>query len=116
VKGVTTTWKEDLTKTEKCTMQLVLSVVRDAKSHSNQLKVRMYYVATVSKLIDLQEEILVEALADETADETTLTENHEKCTKQLVHNVTRLAKCHSNQHQVRMSYVATVSKLTEINF
>lgn len=82
-----------------------------AKYHSNQLKVKMYYAKTVSKLQGHQEEITIDL---ETIDETTSQADLEKCTKQPVANAENLAKSRSNQHQEKTYFVANASKQEEI--
>ena len=103
-------------------MLLVEIVANNAKFHSSQDKTNQSTVVTVSRNInhkteevqDLGEEAQVaEDLVDEEAqvDEEALTEDHEKCTKQLVETAVRNVKSHSSQKKTNQSTVVNVFKV-----
>ena len=117
-------------------MLLVETVVSNAKFHSSQDRTNQYTVVTVSRNInhkteevqDLGEEAQVaedlvaeeaqaveveEDLAAEEAlaEEVDLTEDHEKCTKQLVEIAVRNVKFHLNQKATNQSTVVNVFKV-----
>ena len=102
-------------------MPLVETVVRDAKSHLNQDKTNQSTATNVFKSINHKaEEVdlaegaqVVEDLAAEEAlaEEVALTEDHEKCTKQLVETVVRNVKFHLNQKETSQSIVVNVFKV-----
>ena len=102
-------------------MLLVEIVVNNAKFHSSQDRTNQYTVVTVFRNInhkteeeDLAEEVQVaEDLAEEEAlaEEVDLTEDHEKCTRQLVEIVVRIVKFHSNQKETSQSIVVNVFKV-----
>ena len=102
-------------------MLLVETVVSNAKFHSSQDRTNQYTVVTVSRNInhkteveDLAEEAQVaEDLAAEEAlaVEVDLTEDHEKCTRQLVEIVVRNVKFHLSQKETSQSTVANVFKV-----
>ena len=102
-------------------MLLVEIVANNAKFHSSQDKTNQSTVVTVSRNInhkteevqDLGEEAQVaEDLVDEEAqaDEEALTEDHEKCTKQLVETAVRNVKSHSSQNKTSQFIVMNVFK------
>ena len=105
-------------------MQLVETVVSNAKFHSSQDKTSQSTVTNVFQSInqhleevqvaeDLAEEAaLEEDLAEEAAleEEAALTEDHEKCTKQLVEIVRKNVKFHSNQEETSQSIATNVFK------
>ena len=105
-------------------MLLVGIVVNNAKFHSSQDRTNQYTVVIVSRNInhkteevDLAEEAqvaeVVEDLAAEgaLAEEVDLTEDHEKCTRQLVEIVVRNVKFHSNQKETNQSTAVSVFKV-----
>ena len=102
-------------------MLLVETVVNNAKFHSSQDRTNQYTVVTVSRNInhkteeeDLAEEAQVaEDLAAEEAlaEEVDLTEDHEKCTRQLVEIVVRNVKFHSSQKETNQSTAVNVFKV-----
>ena len=102
-------------------MLLVETVVNNAKFHSSQDRTNQYTVVTVSRNInhkteeeDLAEEAQVaEDLAAEEAlaEEVDLTEDHEKCTRQLVGIVVRNVKFHSSQKETNQSTAVSVFKV-----
>ena len=103
-------------------MLLVETVVNNAKFHSSQDRTNQYTVVTVSRNInhkteeeeDLAEEAQVaEDLAAEEAlaEEVDLTEDHEKCTRQLVEIVVRNVKFHSSQKETNQSTAVSVFKV-----
>ena len=102
-------------------MLLVGIVVNNAKFHSSQDRINQYTVVTVSRNInhkteeeDLAEEAqVVEDLEVEEAlvEEVDLTEDHEKCTRQLVETVVRNVKSHSSQNKTSQSTAANVFKV-----
>ena len=102
-------------------MLLVEIVVNNAKFHSSQDRTNQYTVVIVSRntnhkteVEDLAEEAQVaEDLAAEEAlaEEVDLTEDHEKCTRQLVEIVVRNVKFHSNQKETNQSTAVSVFKV-----
>jgi len=102
-------------------MLLVEIVVNNAKFHSSQDRTNQYTVVTVSRNInhkteeeDLAEEaqVVEDLVAEEAlAEEVDLTEDHEKCTRQLVEIVVRNVKFHSNQKETSQSIVVNVFKV-----
>ena len=108
-------------------MQLVETVVSNAKFHSSQDKTNQSTVTNVFQSInqhleevqvavDLAEEVaLAEDLAEEVAlaAEAALTEDHEKCTKQHVETVVMNAKFHLSQNRTSLYTARIVSRNTE---
>ena len=102
-------------------MLLVEIVVNNAKFHSSQDRTNQYTVVIVSRntnhkteVEDLAEEAQVaEDLAAEEAlaEEVDLTEDHEKCTRQLVEIVVRNVKFHLNQKETSQSTAVNVFKV-----
>ena len=103
-------------------MLLVEIVANNDKFHSSQDRTNQYTVVIVSRNInhkteevqDLGEEAQVaEDLVDEEAqvDEEALTEDHEKCTKQLVETVVKNVKFHLNQKETSQSIAVNVFKI-----
>jgi len=103
-------------------MQLVETVVSNAKFHSSQDKTSQSTVTNVFQSInqhleevqvaaDLAEE--VEAMVEEAAleEEAALTEDHEKCTKRLVEIVVKIVKFHSSQNKTSQSTAANAFKV-----
>jgi len=108
-------------------MQLVETVVSNAKFHSSQDKTSQSTVTNVFQSInqhleevqvaeDLAEE--VEALAEDLAEEVealeeeaALTEDHEKCTKLHVEIVVKIVRFHSSQDKISQSIAASVFKV-----
>jgi len=105
-------------------MQLVETVVSNAKFHLSQDKTSQSTVTNVFQSInqhleevqvaeDLAEE--VEAMVEEAAleEEAALTEDHEKCTKQHVETVVMNAKFHLSQNRTSLYTARIVSRNTE---
>ena len=102
-------------------MQLVETVVSNAKFHSSQDKTSQSTVTNVFQSINqhLEEvqvaEDLVEeaALAEEAvlAEEAALTEDHEKCTRLHVEIVAKIVRFHSSQNKTNQSIAASVFKV-----
>ena len=103
-------------------MQLVETVVSNAKFHSSQDKTSQSTVTNVFQSInqhleevqvaaDLAEE--VEAMVEEAAlaEEAVLTEDHEKCTRLHVEIVATIVMFHSNQNKTSQSIAASVFKV-----
>ena len=103
-------------------MQLVVTVVSNAKFHSSQDKTSQSTVTNVFQSInqhleevqvaeDLAEE--VEAMVEEAAleEEAALTEDHEKCTRLHVEIVAKIVRFHSNQNKTSQSIAASVFKV-----
>ena len=103
-------------------MQLVETVVSNAKFHSSQDKTSQSTVTNVFQSInqhleevqvaeDLAEE--VEAMVEEAAleEEAALTEDHEKCTRLHVEIVAKIVRFHSNQNKTSQSIAASVFKV-----
>ena len=101
-------------------MLLVEIVVNNAKFHSSQDRTNQYTVVIVSKNTNRRTEVedlaegaqVVEDLAAEEAlaEEVALTEDHEKCTKQLVETVVRNVKFHLSQKETNQSIAVNVFK------
>ena len=81
-------------------------VARNVKFHSSQDRTSQSIATNVSQTINHKAE---EALVAEEA----LTEDHEKCTKQLVVTVARNAKFHSSHQETSQSTAANVFKVIE---
>jgi len=106
-------------------MQLVETVVSNAKFHSSQDKTSQSTVTNVFQSInqhlgevqvaeDLVEEVaLEEDLVEEAAleEEAALTEDHEKCTRLHVEIVAKIVRFHSSQDKTSQSIVASVFKV-----
>ena len=103
-------------------MQLVETVVSNAKFHSSQDKTSQSTVTNVFQSInqhleevqvaaDLAEE--VEAMVEEAAleEEAALTEDHEKCTRLHVEIVVKIVRFHSSQDKTSQSIAASVFKV-----
>ena len=100
-------------------MQLVETVVSNAKFHSSQDKTNQSTVTNVFQSInhkteevqvaeDLVEEV---ALEEDLAEEAALTEDHEKCTRLHVEIVAKIVRFHSNQNKTSQSIAASVFKV-----
>jgi len=113
-------------ETEKCTMPLVEIVANNAKSHLSHDRISQFTVVTVSRNINHKTEVAEDLAAEEAlaaevaedlaaeealAEEVDLTEDHEKCTRQLVEIVVRNVKFHSSQKETSQSIVANVFKV-----
>ena len=106
-------------------MQLVETVVNNAKFHSSQDKTSQFTVTNVFQSInhkteevqvaeDLAEEVaLEEDLAEEVAlaAEVALTEDHEKCTRLHVEIAAKTVRFHSSQNKTSQSIAASVFKV-----
>jgi len=107
-------------------MLLVEIAVSNAKFHSNQDKTSQSIAMNVFQTINHKTEValvaedlavevalVAEDLAVEVAlvAEVALTEDHEKCTKQLVEIVRKNVKFHSNQEETSQSIAASVFKV-----
>ena len=105
-------------------MLLVETVVNNAKFHSSQDRTNQYTVVIVSRNtnhkteeVDLAEEAQVAEVAEDLAaeealaEEVDLTEDHEKCTRQLVEIVVRNVKFHSSQKETNQSTAVSVFKV-----
>jgi len=107
-------------------MLLVETVVSNAKFHSSQDKTNQSIATSVFQTINHKTEValvaedlaaegaqVAEDLAAEgaLAEEVALTEDHEKCTKQLVEIVRKNVKFHSNQEETSQSIAASVFKV-----
>jgi len=103
-------------------MQLVETVVSNAKFHSSQDKTSQSTVTNVFQSInqhleevqvaeDLAEE--VEAMVEEAAleEEAALTEDHEKCTRLHVEIAVKIVRFHSSQNKTSQSIAASVFKV-----
>jgi len=103
-------------------MQLVETVVSNAKFHSSQDKTSQSTVTNVFQSInqhleevqvaaDLAEE--VEAMVEEAAleEEAALTEDHEKCTRLHVEIVAKTVRFHSSQSKTSQYIAASVFKV-----
>ena len=96
-------------------MQLVETVASNAKFHSSQDRTNQSTVTNVFQSINhkAEEAQVAEDLAAEgaLAEEVALTEDHEKCTKQLVEIVRKNVKFHSNQDRTSQYTVTSVFKI-----
>ena len=108
-------------------MQLVVTVVSNAKFHSSQDKTSQSTVTNVFQSInqhleevqvaaDLVEEAAlaeVAAMVEEAAleEEAALTEDHEKCTRLHVEIVAKIVRFHSSQNKTSQSIAASVFKV-----
>ena len=105
-------------------MLLVEIVVNNAKFHSSQDRTNQSIVVNVFRSIshrveeeDLAEEAQVAEVAEDLAaeealaEEVDLTEDHEKCTRQLVEIVVRNVKFHSSQKETNQSTAVSVFKV-----
>ena len=105
-------------------MLLVEIVVNNAKFHSSQEETNQSIVANVFRSInhkteaeDLAEEAQVAEVAEDLAaevalaEEVDLTEDHERCTRQLVETVVRNVKFHLSQKETSQSIVVNVFKV-----
>ena len=98
-------------------MQLVETVASNAKFHSSQDRTNQSTVTNVFQSINqhLEEAQVAEDLevevAAEVATEEALTEDHEKCTKQLVETVVRNVKFHLSQKETNQSIAASAFKV-----
>ena len=96
-------------------MQLVETVVNNAKFHSSQDKTSQSTVTNVFQSINqhLEEVQVAEDLEAEVdlAEEVALTEDHEKCTKRLVEIVVKIVKFHSSQNKTNQSTAANAFKV-----
>ena len=102
-------------------MLLVEIVVNNAKFHSSQDRTNQYTVVIVSRNTNHKTEVedlageaqVAEDLAAEEAlaEEVDLTEDHEKCTRQLVETVVRNVKFHLSQNETSQSIVVNVFKV-----
>ena len=98
-------------------MQLVETVASNAKFHSSQDRTSQSTVTNVFQSINqhleevqVAEDLEVEVAA-EVATEEALTEDHEKCTKQLVEIVVKTVKFHSSQNRTSQSTAANAFKV-----
>jgi len=98
-------------------MQLVEIVANNAKFHSSQDRTNQSTVTNVFQSINqkaeeaqVAEDLEVEVAA-EVATEEALTEDHEKCTKQLVEIVVKIVKFHSSQNRTSQSTAANAFKV-----
>ena len=90
-------------------MQLVETVVSNAKFHSSQDKTSQFTVTNVFQSINQNpEEVQV---AEDLAEEATLTEDHEKCTRLHVEIVAKIVRFHSSQNKTSQSIAASVFKV-----
>jgi len=100
---------------EKCTKRLVEIVVKIAKFHLSQDRTNQSTVTNVFQSINqkAEEAQVVEDLAVEVAlaEEVDMTEDHEKCTKQLVETAVRNVKFHSSQNRTSQSTAANAFKV-----
>ena len=109
-------------------MLLVEIVANNAKSHLSQDRTNQFTVVTVSRSInhktevaDLAEEAQVAEVAEDLAaeealaEEVDLTEDHEKCTRQLVEIVVRSVKYHLCQNKpsqfIAMNVFTTIKEI-----
>ena len=90
-------------------MQLVETVVSNAKFHSSQDKTSQSTVTNVFQSINHKtEEVQV---AEDLVEEAALTEDHEKCTRLHVEIVVMNVRFHSSQNKTSQSIAASVFKV-----
>ena len=96
-------------------MQLVETVASNAKFHSSQDRTNQSTATNVFQSINhkAEEAQVAEDSAEEVdlAEEVALTEDHEKCTRQLVEIVVRIVKFHSSQNRTNQSTAANAFKV-----
>ena len=93
-------------------MPLVEIVANNAKSHLSHDKISQFTVVTVSRNINHKTEVVEDLAAEEAqVEEVDLTEDHEKCTRQLVEIVVRNVKFHLNQKGISQSTAVNVFKV-----
>ena len=105
-------------------MLLVETAVSNVKFHSSQEETNQSIVVNVFRSInhkteaeDLAEEAQVVEVAEDLAaevalaEEVDLTEDHEKCTKQLVETAVKNVKFHLNQKETSQSTAVNVFKV-----
>jgi len=98
-------------------MQLVETVASNVKFHSSQNKTNQSTAQNVFRSINQKAdtaqvvEDLEAEVAAEVATEEALTEDHEKCTKQLVEIVVRIVKFHSSQNRTSQYTAANAFKV-----
>ena len=94
-------------------MPLVETVASNAKFHLSQDRTSQSTVTNVFQSINqkAEEAQVVEDLEVEVVAEETLTEDHEKCTKQPAETVVRNAKFHLSQNRTSQSTAANVFKV-----
>ena len=106
-------------------MQLVETVVSNAKFHSSQDRTNQSTVTNVFQSINqhleevqveedlVEEAALEEDLVEEAAleEEAALTEDHEKCTRLHVEIVAKIVRFHSSQDKTSQSIAASVFKV-----
>ena len=97
-------------------MQLVVTVESNVKFHLLQEGTNQSIVVNVFRSINHKAEVEdlteVEDLVEEVqVEEVDLTEDHEKCTKQLVEIVRKNVKFHSNQEETSLSIATSVFKI-----
>ena len=91
-------------------MLLVVIVESNAKFHLLQEETNQSIVVNVFRNINQKAE--VEDLVEEVqVEEVDLTEDHEKCTKQLVETAVRNVKFHSSQKETSQSIAANAFKV-----
>ena len=93
-------------------MPLVEIVANNAKSHLSHDKISQFTVVTVSRNINHKTEVVEDLAAEEAqVEEVDLTEDHEKCIKQLVEIVVRNVKSHSSQKKINQYTAMTVFRV-----
>jgi len=96
-------------------MQLVETVVSNAKFHLSQDKTSQSTVTNVFQSINqhLEEVQVAEDLAEEAAlaEEVAMTEDHEKCTRLHVEIVAKIVKYHSSQNKTNQYTAMIVFKI-----
>ena len=94
-------------------MQLVETVVSNAKFHLNQDRTNQSTVTNVFQSINhkAEEAQVVADLAAEVVAEVDLTEDHEKCTRLPVEIVAKTVRFHSSQNKTSQSIAASVFKV-----
>ena len=92
-------------------MPLVEIVANNAKSHLSHDKISQFTVVTVSRNINHKTEVVEDLAAEEDqVEEVDLTEDHEKCTRQLVEIVVRSVKYHLCQNKTSQFIAMNVFK------
>ena len=89
------------------------SIVTNVFRNTNQKAGEAQDLAEEAQVAEVAEEALVAEVAEDLAAEEALTEDREKCTKQLVETVARNVKFHSNHQETSQSIAANVFKVIE---
>jgi len=114
---------EEIDHLEKCTKQLVETVVMNVKYHLSQETINQFTVVIASRIINQREvkddsevEVAAEAAMEETTavvDDLEEIDHLEKCTKQLVETVVMNVKYHLSQETINQFTVVIALKIID---